>query len=88
MLESHFNLVKENGTEAVINNPAIPNEQNDAVIANATHSVADELQGVLAGGGLQNVLSLFNQNGGNNAIQGNRLLNNLIVSNIINNLYC
>ena len=80
MLENLFNLVKENSSEAIINNPAIPNEQNDAVIADATHSVADGLQGVLAGGGLQSVLSLFN---GNNNVGNNGLLNNPVVSNII-----
>ena len=80
MLENLFNLVKENSSEAIINNPAIPNEQNDAVIADATHSVADGLQGVLAGGGLQSVLSLFN---GNKNVGNNGLLNNPVVSNII-----
>lgn len=79
MLESLFNLIKEQGADSVINNPAIPNEKNDAVIADATHSVASELQGVLAGGGLQSVLSLFN----NNNTGGSSLLNNPIVSNII-----
>ncbi|MDN3659286.1 hypothetical protein QWZ08_26815 [Ferruginibacter paludis] len=81
MLENLFNLIKEHSTEAVINNPAIPNEKNDAVISDATHSVADGLQGVLAGGGLQAVLSLFNNN--NNSSGGNGFLNNPIVSNII-----
>lgn len=81
MLENLFNLIKEHGTDAVINNPAIPNEQNDAVLADATHSVADGLQGVLAGGGLQSILSLFNSGGNNSG--GNGLLNNPIVSNII-----
>ena len=80
MLENLFNLVKESSTETVINNPVIPNEQNDAVIADATHSVADGLQGLLAGGGLQSVLSLFN---GNNNVGNNGLLNNPIVTNII-----
>ncbi|MDB5276931.1 MAG: hypothetical protein JWR61_1886 [Ferruginibacter sp.] len=79
MLENLFNLIKEQSSDAVINNPAIPNEKNDAVIADATHSVADGLQGVLASGGLQSVLSLFN----NNNSGGNGLLNNPIVSNII-----
>ena len=83
MLENLFNLIKENGVESVINNPVIPNEQNDAVLADATHSVADELQGVLAGGGLQNVLSLFNNGGNNSGASANGLLNNPIVSNII-----
>lgn len=79
MLENLFKLVKENGFESVINNTAVPNEQNDAVLASATHSVASELQGVLAGGGLQNILSLF----GGNTGTGNSLLSNPIVSNII-----
>lgn len=83
MLENLFNLIKENGAESVINNPAIPNEKNDAVIADATHSVADELQGVLAGGGLQKVLSLFNTGGNNSGAGAAGLLNNPIVSNII-----
>lgn len=80
MLENLLNLIKEHSTDAVINNPAIPNEKNDAVIADATHSVADGLQGVLAGGGLQSVLSLFSNN---NNSRGNGLLSNPIVSNII-----
>lgn len=82
MLENLFNLVKEQGAETVINNPAIPNEKNDAVLADATHSVADGLQGVLAGGGLQSVLSLFNGNSAGGTSGG--FLNNPIVSNIIN----
>ena len=81
MLENLFNLIKQQGGEAIINNPAVPNEQNDAVIASATHSVAEELQGTLASGGLQNVLSLFG--GGGSAGGGSSLLNNPIVSNII-----
>lgn len=80
MLENLFNLIKQEGTEAVINNPAVPNEQNDAVVASATHSVADGLQSVLASGGLTKILSLFGSNSsGNNT----SLLNNPIVSSII-----
>ena len=83
MLENLFNLIKEHGTDAVINNPAVPNEKNEAVLADATHSVADGLQGELAGGGLQNILSLFSGSG--NTVSGGSLLNNPIVSNIIRN---
>jgi len=81
MLENLLNLVKEQGADAVINNPAVPNEQNEAVLADATSSVAGGLQSALAGGGLQNVLSLFS---GNNSGAGN-LTSNPIVSNIISN---
>ena len=81
MLENLFNLIKEQGVNDVINNPVIPNEKNDAVIGDATSSVAESFQGVLAGGGLQNILSLFggNQNSGS----ASSLLNNPIVGNII-----
>ena len=80
MLENLFNLIREQGTDDVINNPVIPNDQNEAVLASATSSVAEGFQGELAGGGLSNVMSLFGSNG--NA--GGGLMNNPIVRNIIN----
>ena len=82
MLENLFNLIKDQAGDSVINNPVVPNEQNEAVVASATHSVAEELQGTLASGGLQNVLSLFNSGSTSNA---GGLTNNPIVSNIISN---
>ena len=83
MLENLFNLIKEQGVNDVINNPVIPNEKNDAVIGDATTSVAESFQGVLAGGGLQRILSLF---GGNaNTDLKSSLFNNPIVGNIITN---
>ncbi len=85
MLENLFNLIKEQGISSVIENPAIPNEQNNAVLADATHSVADGLQGVLAGGGFQKVLSLFNSNNNNSTVGISTLLNNPIVGNIVSN---
>jgi len=78
MLENLFNLIKEQGADSVINNSIIPNKQNDAVIAGATHAVTSGLQNEFSGGGLQNILSMFG-NGGT----GNSLLNNPIVGNII-----
>jgi len=84
MLENLLKLIKEQGTESVINNPVIPNDQNNAVLADATHSVADGLQGVLAGGGLQEVLSLFGGQHNNQSSGVGSLLNNPIVSNIVN----
>ncbi len=86
MLENLFSLVKEQGLDSVINNPEVPNEQNGAVLASATNSVAGGLQNALASGGLQNVLSLFgnrDNNGGSGGIGS--LMNNPIVQNIIGN---
>ena len=86
MLENLFSLIQEQGQDDVINNPTVPNEQNNAVLASATSSVAEGFQGVLAGGGLQNILSLFG--GGGNSGNGNGiagLMNNPIVQSIISN---
>jgi len=57
MLDNLTDLVKSLAGDAVVNNPDIPNEQNDAVVAEASHTVASGLQNMLAGGGLQNILS-------------------------------
>ena len=59
MLDQIFDLVKSLAGKDVINNPDVPNEHNDAVVAEATHSVTGELQNMLSGGGLQNIMSLF-----------------------------
>lgn len=65
MLEQLLNLVRDNAQDAVVNNQAIPNEQNDAVIGEATHSITDGLQQALAGGGFKNVLQLLGGQAGN-----------------------
>ena len=81
MLEELFNLVKGTAGETVINNPDVPNEQNNEVIAEATNTVASGLRNMVAGGGLQNILSLF---GGNNGQQNSKsLLSNPIVNMMI-----
>ncbi|MEP6674626.1 MAG: hypothetical protein ABJA78_05710 [Ferruginibacter sp.] len=81
MLENLVNLVKQFAGDAVVNNPDVPNEHNDAVVAETTHAIAGGLQNELASGGLSNVMSLFNGSG----TQGG-IMNNPVVSNIISNL--
>ena len=85
MLENLFSLVKEQGFDSVINNPEVPNEQNDAVLASASDSVAGGLQNALASGGLQNVLSLFGNKDTNAGGGIGGLMNNPIVQSIIGN---
>ena len=82
MLENLFNLVKEFSGEAVVNNPAVPNEQNDEVTAEATKTVAGGLQNMMAGGGLENILSLFKGDGNQQQGSGG-LLKNPIVTMMI-----
>jgi len=75
MLKELFDLVKGQATETVINNPAVPNEQNNEVVAEATNTVASGLRNIVAGGGVQSLLALFG--GGNDK---KSLLSNPIVS--------
>lgn len=82
MLEELFNLVKGVSGNTVVNNPDIPNEHNNDVVAEATNTVASGLRNMVAGGGLESILSLFNNKGG----QGNTissLLSNPIVNMMI-----
>ena len=76
MLKELFDLVRGHAKESVIDNPDVPNEHNDAVIAEATNTIASGFRNIVAGGGIQSLLSLFN--GGGNSKQG--LLSNPIVS--------
>ncbi len=76
MLEQLFNLVKEHSQDAVVNNPEVPNEHNEAVMATATHSIASVMQNTLAGGGLESVMNIFKGAGGGS---GGGLMSNPIV---------
>lgn len=76
MLKELFDLVKGTATETVFNNKEVPNEKNVEVVAEATNTVASGLRNIVAGGGLQSLLALFQ--GGNSDKKG--LLSNPIVS--------
>jgi len=79
MLKELFDLVKGSAQESVINNPDVPNEQNNEVVAEATNTVASGLRNVVSGGGLQSLLSLF----GGGQQSGKGLLSNPIVSMMV-----
>lgn len=63
-----MNLVKENAGEAIINNPAIPNEKNDEAVQTTASSIMDSLKGMLSSGKANDVLSMFSQQPEGNAV--------------------
>ena len=81
MLDKLMELVKGFAGDAVVNNPDVPNEHNDEVVAEATKTVAGGLQNMVAGGGLQNIISMFS--GGQNQQGGSGILSNPIVNMMI-----
>lgn len=81
MLENLLALVKQHAGEAVINNPAIPNEQNDAVIQETTQSITGGLQNMLASGGISDVLKMFGGQGGSSVTQN---ISGGVIQNLMN----
>jgi hypothetical protein len=60
MIEQLTQLVKQFGGEAVVNNSAVPNEHNEAVLNNASDSILDSLKNIATqGGGAELLGSLF-----------------------------
>lgn len=66
MLDQLLNLVKEFGKDTVVENPEIPNEYNNEVMADATKTISSGFQNMMAGGGFESILDLF-KGGGNNS---------------------
>lgn len=77
MFENLLDLVKGNATEAIINNTAVPNEQNDAVINHASGSIIESLKSQVAGGNFAEVLSTL---GGKTGMTNNPVVSNIISS--------
>lgn len=59
MFENLLDLVKQNAGDAIINNPAIPNEHNDAAIQTAAGGIMDHLKGMVASGGTESISGLL-----------------------------
>jgi len=92
MLEQIASLVKQYGQDAVVNNPAVDNENNSAVMAEATKTISAGFQNMMAGGGLQDIISMFTNPGAQDNTGGNagggigNLLRNPIITMMIGHL--
>jgi hypothetical protein len=64
MFEQLTQLVQQFGNDAVVKNDAVPNEQNDAVMQEASNSIVDGLKNMAAQGNISDLSSLLQ---GNNA---------------------
>jgi len=62
MLENLNEMVRENVQESVVNNAAIPNEKNEAVIQAASGSIFDSLKDQLSSGNIGAITDIFNGN--------------------------
>lgn len=60
MLENLQNLVRQHAGDAIINNPAIPNERNEEAVADASSSIISGLKSAAASGNTDILANLFN----------------------------
>ena len=63
MFDNLLQLVKEHAGEAIVNNPAIPNDKNEAAIGVASEGIMDQLKQMGASGGMDAIMGLMK--GGN-----------------------
>ena len=75
MLENLLNLVREHASESIVNNPVIPNEQNEAAITEVTQSLTTVMKSQLTGENSSELLSLF---GSGSVTASNPLIGNMI----------
>ncbi len=78
MLKELFELVQGTAKESVIENPDIPDEQNQEVVSEATNTVASGLRNMVAGGGISSILDMFKGGKDNNSLMSNPIVSMMI----------
>jgi uncharacterized protein YidB (DUF937 family) len=81
MLDNLINLVKENAGDAIINNNAIPNENNDAAINSAANSIFDTLKSQASAGNLNGIMDMFKNNSASGELS--KSMNSNVVSDLV-----
>jgi hypothetical protein len=81
MFENLLNLVKENAGDAIINNPAIPNEKNNEAINTTTNSIVETLKSQVTSGNISAITDMFK--GGNVNVSG---INSSVQNNVATDL--
>jgi hypothetical protein len=81
MLEQLMGLIQDNSQDAIVKNPAIPNQYNNDAMQTVLQSVMGGLQNEAQGGNVGGLMGLLSGRGG----QGGSLMNNPIVAGIAQN---
>lgn len=76
MLDELVNLIRQNGQQAVVENDAVPNEHNEAIMQQARNSIMDGLRGMTGPGQVSSL---------SESVQSGQVENNPAVQQISNN---
>ena len=77
MLDQLMQLVKEQAGDAIVNNPAIPNEKNNEAIQDVSQQLLSGLQSHAQQGNISDIVSMF-KNGGSSGMMNNPMVAQLI----------
>lgn len=78
MLENLLSLVRESAEDAIVSNPAIPNQFNDAAIKETTDQIVGGLKHQFETGNVSGLLGLVN--GGTSNLASNPIVTQIITS--------
>lgn len=78
MFDNLLSLVKEHAGDAIVNNPAIPNEKNEEAIKTTTNSIVDTLKSQVAGGNLNSLMDMFKGGNANASSVSSSVQNNVV----------
>ncbi len=84
MLENLLALVKQYAGDAIVNNPAIPNEHNDSAISSVSSSIFDSLKSLISSGGLSQITNMFNGSNPTEAAGVTSGVTSDVISNLMN----
>ncbi|MCE7039462.1 hypothetical protein [Dyadobacter sp. CY312] len=82
MLDQLLGLIQQNSQQAIVQNPAVPNEQNEDVMQTLLGSITGGLQEQAQSGNIQGLMGLLS---GNSGATAGGLMNNPIVASIASN---
>lgn len=77
MIDQLIQLVKQNATDAIVKNQAIPNQFNNEAIEDVANQIHSALKGQVSQGNMQQVTSMFQQ-GNLSAIANNPMISQMI----------
>jgi hypothetical protein len=83
MFEQLTQLVQQFGNDAVVQNDAVPNEHNEAVMEEASSSIMDSLKNMVAQGNVSDLAGLFQ---GNNTIDASNPVVQKLTEQLTGNL--
>jgi len=78
MMDQLVKLVEQNAGDAIIRNTAIPDQFNNAAIQEVASSIFNTLQGQVAQGNMQQVISMFQSGMSQNAMASNPMITQMI----------